>query len=371
MDFLTQSKNQLRALSLMSLLSLCFASVLHAQPFTTFDARSMGMGGSSVASSKLANAAYSNPAMVSQPVGDDNFQLLLPIIGFNAADSQGLLDDIDAFNKAFDAADAVTATSILAQSLGKPLTIHAYGGGALGFAVGKFSMVFLYNKQYLFDLRTKQNASFLDAELQARGIEFTEVGVAIPLYTGDNIKFGITPKIVNVNSYDYLELLIDVAGNSSLVSRNSGKVSHGSNINIDLGSAYDFKNGFVAGVVLRNLNSKEFTTKLGNKIKLASLTRVGFAYNGDLFSIAADMDLNENTAIAFAEKNKFITIGVELNLFDWVAIRVGHQENTASKTNQSMNSLGLGFTPFGIGLDVAIMKNEHALSGAAQLSFSF
>lgn len=346
-------------------------SIVQAQPFTSFDARSMGMGGSSVASSKLANAAYSNPALVSQPIGENKFQLLLPVYGFNIADSKGLNKDIKDFNNAVDAFDAPTAAAVLARSIGKPLTVHAYGGGALGFAINKFSLVFLYNKQYIFDLRTRINTIFTDATLEVRGLEFTEAGVAIPLYSGDNFKFGITPKVVTVNSYDYSELLIDIASGTSVATKNSGKKIHGSDINFDIGSAYDFKNGFVLGTVVRNLNSKEYTTISGNKIKLDALMRVAIAYNGDMFTLAADMDINENKAIAYAQKSKFLTLGAELNLFDWVAVRIGRKQNIASNTDLALNSLGLGFTPFGMGLDVAVMGNVHAVSGAIQLSFTF
>ncbi len=345
--------------------------MLNAQPFFSFDVRSMGMGGSSVASSKLANAAYSNPALLSRPIGDETAQLLLPVIGVNVVDSQGLINDIREFNDAYDALDIPTATSVLARSIGKPLTVQAYAGGAFGFAVDSVSMVFIYNKQFIGDFRTRSSPLIIDATLDGRGLEVTETGIAIPIFSGNNFKFGITPKVVNVNSYDYFELLIDVAAGTTILNQNTGKRMHNSYVNVDLGSAYDFNNGFVFGLVARNLNSKEFTTIFGNKIKLQPLMRAGIAYNSKYFTLAADMDLNENSAIAYGEKSKLVTIGAELNFFDWVAIRLGHQRNTASVSDQSMNSIGLGFTPFGVGLDIALMGNQYAGGASAQLSFTF
>jgi len=140
---------------------------------------------------------------------------------------------------------------------------------------------------------------------------------------------------------------------------------------MDAGAAYDFKNGFVLGVVVRNLKSQEYTTILNNKIKLDSQMRAGLAYNGDFFTVAVDADLNENEPIAFSEKTQLITLGAEFNFFDWVAIRVGHQKNTAGINKDSMNSIGFGFTPFGVGLDISAMGNSHAIGGAVQLSFTF
>jgi len=192
--------NCIRTLSIV-LLTLSW-TVLHAQPYITFDARSMGMGGSSVASSHLADAAYSNPALVSDPVGGENFQLILPVVGVTINDPKGLIDDVDAFNTAINNSDPFSANSILLRSIGKPLTVAANVGTAFGFSVDKFAMVFLYNKQYMFDLRTN-GVFFATATLQGRGIEFSEFGVAMPLYVGDNFKFGITPKIVKVKSFEY------------------------------------------------------------------------------------------------------------------------------------------------------------------------
>ncbi|MFV1985558.1 MAG: conjugal transfer protein TraF [Thiohalomonadales bacterium] len=362
--------NKLGTSLVIALLVFLNSAILQAQPLISFDARSVGMGGTGVASSKLASAAYSNPALVSQPIGGDNFQLLLPVVGVNANDPQGLIDDVDAFNLAVDNLDPIKAQEILAQSIGKPLTVSAYAGTAFGFTVDKFALVFLYNKQYIADFRTTGN-TINAAFLVGTGAELTAVGVAIPIFTTENFKLGITPKVVDVNSFDYLELLIDSSGNTGIGNTALGEKQHGTSFNIDVGAAYDFKNGFVLGLVARNLKSQEFTTVLNSKIKLEPQTRAGIAYNGDLFTIAADADLNENEPIAFSEKTQLITLGAELNFLDWMAIRIGYQKNTASTLSGSMKSIGLGFTPFGVGVDIAAIGNEHAIGGAVQLSFTF
>jgi len=345
-------------------------SVAQAQPYITFDARTMGMGGSSVASSHLADAAYSNPALVSEPIGDNKFQLILPVVGINLNDPQGLINDVEDFNTAIDNLDPVAADEILTRSLGKPLTVAANAGAAFGFIVNKFAMVFIYNRQYLVDLRTR-GLGLTTATLQGRGVELSEIGVALPLYSGTNFKFGITPKIVKVKSYEYFQPLVDASGNIGIWNTDLGEKSHDSSLNMDLGAAYDFKNGFVLGLVARNLNSQEYTTILNNIIKLDPLMRAGVAYNGSIFTIAIDADLTENDAIAFSEKTQLVTLGIEVNIFDWMALRAGYQKNTASINKDSMTSLGLGFTPFGFGIDISAMGNSHEIGGAVQLSFTF
>jgi hypothetical protein len=362
----------IKDLSVLSVAILLMASnsTVQAQPLISFDARSVGMGGTGVASSKLASAAYSNPALISEPIGDDNFQLLLPVVGVNANDPQGLINDVDEFNIAVDNQDIIKAEEILARSLGKPLTVSAYAGTAFGFAVDTFSLVFLYNKQYIADFKTT-GTIFSAAFLVGTGVELTSIAVAVPIVTTENFRLGITPKVVDVTSFDYSELLIDSSGNTGIGNPDLGEKDHGSTFNMDIGAAYDFKNGFVLGVVARNIKSQEYTTILNKKIKLEPQTRAGIAYNGDMFTIAADADLNENTPISFGEKSQLITLGAELNFLDWMAIRFGYQKNTASDLDGSMKSIGLGFTPFGVGIDVSAIGNEHAVGGAVQLSFTF
>jgi len=67
----------------------------YATPFSSYDPRSMAMGGVGVASSNSNHAANFNPALLANNV--DNFSLNLPTIGGSITDSDNLADAAQAF----------------------------------------------------------------------------------------------------------------------------------------------------------------------------------------------------------------------------------------------------------------------------------
>ena len=73
------------------------SSVAVALPFSSFDSRSMAMGGAGVAVGGVEAAPLFNPALLSVAKDDDHFGLILPTIGIRIADPDKLRDSIDAF----------------------------------------------------------------------------------------------------------------------------------------------------------------------------------------------------------------------------------------------------------------------------------
>lgn len=70
-----------------------------ALPFSSFDTRSMAMGGAGVAVSGPDAAPLFNPAMLSASKEEDDFGLILPTIGIRIADPDKLRDSVDTFQK--------------------------------------------------------------------------------------------------------------------------------------------------------------------------------------------------------------------------------------------------------------------------------
>lgn len=60
---------------------------------TTYDARSLGMGGTGAASANSLNAAYQNPAALAN-LPDEDFVLALPVLSLRLLDADGLVDDL-------------------------------------------------------------------------------------------------------------------------------------------------------------------------------------------------------------------------------------------------------------------------------------
>lgn len=102
------------------ILKLASASVLllictlaEAIPFSSFDPRAMGMGGTGVAVPFAATAPLYNPALLSITRYSDDFSLALPTAGMSIADSKDLAGSLDRFQNGNYIDSVTTATTSL------------------------------------------------------------------------------------------------------------------------------------------------------------------------------------------------------------------------------------------------------------------
>jgi hypothetical protein len=102
--------------------------------------------------------------------------------------------------------------------------------------------------------------------------------------------------------------------------------------------------------------------------------RGGISHTTDSTVVAFDIDLMENAPLAFEEPTKYAAIGVELDLNNTLQLRLGYRKNL-SVSDSAVASVGLGFSSFGIHLDIAAMANpndsEKEAGAALELGFYF
>lgn len=86
----------LKPLLLLSSTALAVVtSTVSAQPFNSFDPRSMAMGGTGVAIADPATAPFFNPAMLAAGRDEQGFSLEIPIVGVRAHDPEEMIDTVD------------------------------------------------------------------------------------------------------------------------------------------------------------------------------------------------------------------------------------------------------------------------------------
>ena len=403
-------------------------SVAHAMPFGTFDPRSMAMGGTGVAAGTSANAAFFNPALLSTANKDEDFSLEFPIVSVRIADQDEFIDRLDTFQSnntidnfsnaitAYNAAtplqklttakDLVVSTgSALVTGLGtlsnRDLEMEVMAGAAVGIPGKKFAVsVFVASRamggmvlditqndlsriQAVLDgLATNNLAAIIDpitlqlidpttnmtSAVLGRGAVVSEVGIALAkefeFFGGVGV--GMTPKFQKVDTFDYA-LNIETAD----VTFNEGKKSYNS-VNFDIGLGKDFKNNWKAGAVIKNLLPKSYTTALGNKLETKPQVRVGAAHQTSWSVMSMDLDLlkNDPTAPGFDTPTQYASIGVELDAFDLFQIRLGYRHNL-SNSDTSVATAGLGFSPFGVHIDVGVMGSSKEVALGLQTGFRF
>ncbi|HHM04551.1 MAG TPA: type IX secretion system membrane protein PorP/SprF [Gammaproteobacteria bacterium] len=411
---------------------LLITAEAQALSFGTFDPRSMAMGGTGVAAGTSANAHYYNPALLAAAREGEDFSLELPVIGVRVADPDDLesslqdfqdaryieefSDAVDAFNassqsfavKALDpnlggrvvnAADAlVDALPTLSNKalegdanvgivVGVPgdtwgvsvsVTGRAVGGGLLFVSpddIANFKAIIaglqsgnpagiVDAANNLIDFADQQ---VLESKLRGRGAAIAEFGVSVArefTLGGQDVAFGVTPKYVQVSTFDY-EVTVETAE----ISIDEGKKSY-NNINLDLGAASRFDNGWVAGLVIKNLLAKSYTTVNNNEIKIEPQIRAGIAYQWQSAMLAADLDLTKNDSTGFDTPTRFLSVGGEWNIFRLLQLRLGYRYNLEDSDTSSY-AAGFGLSPFGVHIDLAAVGNDREIGAGLQLGFRF
>jgi hypothetical protein len=209
----------------------------------------------------------------------------------------------------------------------------------------------------------------LTSTVNIRGAVITEVGLSLAhkFESLGGVSLGITPKSLNVDTFD--SALGVNTGNTNI---DKGRKQY-SDSNIDLGIATQLSEKVKAGLVAKNLLSKEYKTILNNTVKLEPQYRAGIAYQNDWVLLAADLDLTKNDGLGYENQTQNAAIGVELDVYKALQFRAGYSHNLVNKTkaDDGTPSVGVGISPFGIHLDLAVASNSAGLQGGLQLAFKF
>jgi hypothetical protein len=226
----------------------------------------------------------------------------------------------------------------------------------------------------------------LTSNVQIVAVGVTEIGLTFSRefeISGEKISFGITPKLQTIKTFNYIASVDDDDIEEEDVTDTEQDFSA---FNLDAGAAYQFgdSNQWQVGLVAKNLLSKEYETESNantitgeitkTKISLDTQFRGGVSHTTDWTVIAIDVDLMENDPVAFEEPTQYASIGAELDIFDTLQLRAGYRTNL-SVSDASIASVGFGFSPFGVHLDIAAMANpndpEKEAGLAAELGFYF
>ena len=390
-------KIQKKILSAIAL-SICSQTAL-AIPFS-FEARSLGMGGVSVATADLATAAWANPAMLTNQRPDDDFSLLVGVGAF-VRDDEDLISDIDAFQAADDrlqaainASDvpgAAQATQDMADIIlgidGKDMAADVSGVAAMGIAFDSFAMALSVRADAIgagtvTDL--SQNVGEVTDPtkniLNLEGVIATEFGLSLAKkfwWFDRKVSVGIKPKVVDLQSFTFRESILTVNGLDDVFD-NGKKSDLGTFTSIDLGVAVDLSKSFRLGLNIRNLLTDKFDLG-GAVLNFDTTTRLGLAYHNRLLTVAVDYDLTENKPLlanpVFEDlKTQYLGVGAEFNAFDFAQLRVGARKNVASNVPDGAKdtalTAGVGFW-LGFNLDIAATFTENSVGGFVQTGFRF
>ncbi len=408
-----------RKSSLIIAAGLLLASTAGASPNgTVLEPRALGMGGTGVAIANGSGAPLLNPALLALPSSRDRFSISLPI-GGRAQDPDDLIDAIDDFNaqqpisafreavrvytevqSASTAAEVATQGEALMQHFSALSNKDLQGEGLAALIISKPGQrlgVSAFARAYLSggagarisdaDLSLTQDAidealssqTIVDptgdftseVNIRAAGIAEAGLSFATRLEALAGIAVGVSPKYVQVRTYDYGFVGSDL--DDVEIEWGEGQRTD-SNFNVDVGIAKEWGNGWVTALAAHNLITQEYRTVRNNVVKIKPQARLGIARRGETLTLALDLDLNENEPVGIGSASRYASAGIELNLLHALQLRAGYRHNLSdvpSNRETGMASVGLGLSLFGVRMDAAVAGNSDEVNAALQLGFGF
>jgi len=383
-----------------------FSQSVSAIPFT-FEGRSLGMGGVSVATADLATAAWANPAMLTNQRPGDDFSLLIGV-GAMLRDDDGLISDIEDFQDADDRRQAASSPSqeelqairdmqqIIRELEGKIIAPEVSGVVAMGIAFDSFAMAVSVRGDVIAggtvtnlscDLITDTNCdpdeifSNQFNILNLEGVLATEIGISFAKdfqISNKKVSIGIKPKIIDLQVFTLTEPIIDAATGVGDLTEEDVQFHLGTFTTIDLGFAVDLSQSFRVGLNIQNLINDDFDV-LGQTLNFDTEARIGLAYHNRLLTVAIDYDLFENEPLLANSsfkglKTQFVAVGAEFNAFDFAQLRIGASKNLAGGISNGAKdatlTAGVGFW-LGFNLDIAATFRDNSIGGFVQTGFRF
>jgi len=386
----------------MKKLALAVAVMTSAASVTAYasDARTMAMGGASIASSDFRSSA-SNPALSSIYGMTDDFSIQLSG-GLEASDRDQMLDAIDDLQDAIDTldqrindgsavpGDEQDVLDRLAALDGRTVDIGAGAGvtvalpsSAFGASLfvrsdARFGVDFDYDSNDSTQIQTNLIAgdpvdTNLNSRVRGSGYGMTEAGIAIS-HTFTNVgpgdlSVGVSPKYLRIDLFNKDQRISDFETsevNDSLV--------EDSGFNADLGALYAFGENRQYSVAARvkNVVPVEVTGTTGDVFEVDPLATVGFSYNSSWFTSTVEADVTEMNGYGNVAPSQYARAGIELNAANWAQVRVGYRHDI-SDGREDVITAGLGISPFDVlNVDVTGIYGENDTYGAVvQVGLSF
>ena len=405
-------------LSFLTLALGAVSSAAMAVPYA-FEARQEAMGGTGVASARYLSAPLYNPARLAFAKADDDFGILLPVVGaevYDKDDLSGQVDDLsdsyDAYQNANDAYQANPsaenaaalqaannkAIGELSDLSGDSGYARAGAGVVVALPFEALSVAVMANGyadvQAFADINANDLTGMLptdESQVQSRAIAMgagvSEFGVTLAkVFEAEGMRWsvGITPKSQELRVLNYVANAVD--GDFDDITDDQYQASE-NGFNLDAGVAASWENGWDAGLAIKNLVKRDLDAPLTNGVQatyeLSTVPTAGVSYRWGqlLFNADADLlaqkrftDLSGTYASFDAGEDdlQMMAVGAEWDLWQWAQLRAGYRHDLKDNLDDSL-SAGLGISPGDLfHLDLAgTYAGNNQFGGVIQTSLTF
>ena len=422
--------------SILFALSTCCMIVLYSPAiagttFGIYDARTLAMGGASVASANNSNAQFYNAALlafneeIEEKTQDSRFlfPLLIPRVSESAITLEDLSQDdpiqamtraVSNFNIEPDEMGAQVVVDVaanldaaLAELDGEDLTSDIYFGLAVsepgkfqgaGFFLGTRLLVGGQSTITAADravLAAYQEGLTFVASGGAQGTEHPEIFDANGMLIDPGGDFDSTVSAAGaliteaghamsrqmhlfghpiaagfsfkVMRIDAFEDVERIVDDRIDTERNSEY--HG-NINFDVGVVKEIGERWRVALAVKDIIPHNYETSLGTPIRLRPRARIGAAYLAGRFQIAVDADLIENEPLGSERPTQEVALGSEWFFKSPLKFRAGYRQDIRGNRD-GVASLGVGTVWRRLAVDVALAGGSDARAAALQFGYVF
>ncbi|CAH8196557.1 Conjugal transfer protein TraF [Vibrio aestuarianus] len=376
--------------SVVALLILSSASVQSAN--TVVDARGNGMGNTGVTTADYLIAPFYNPALVAVYRDRDTFGVLFPAISATARDPDKSLETIDDLQdsiKTFEntsnpnQSNVTQLNSYLDQLADdKPLAVSAGAGMAVAVPLDVLSLN-IFARGYAEVISRSDIAAnggdsiaavenrYQNSTVDLIAFGYSEFGVAMAkmyILAGQQLSFGITPKIQQLRTYKQTVSVKDFD-----LSDYDKSETNDNAFNLDFGAIWLIDN-FRIGVAVKDLFAQELKTIDGiSAYQLDTQVTFSGGYVTELFSAAIDIDATKQERFKnLKDDTQYLRFGVEGNAWGWVQLRAGYEMDLEDTLDDAF-TFGIGISPGDlVSFDLAgnyAGDNQFGVSG--NLAFTF
>ncbi len=365
-------------------LAICFSSSAFALNWQMVGARSMAMGGAGVVTASGTNAQYYNPALLGEPVWDEQtdengfhigVQMEMPKVGKTGG----------------TAGDGMSYIKEWLQKGYTPLI-----NSDIGFGLRRGNFAFSIRSLDVMAI-TRPNTTRVLADTAL----FTEGSVGYGFYLFQGFRVGGNLKVIQGTTMERDFRLTDKIDFTDLLRKSWHHKKLSADWGIDLGASMNLSELFRGnvifnpeiGVVAKNLNTPKF--KRPEKpsgagvwntedYKLKPQYRAGAAIHPikNRLTIAADIDLNKNETSIPDYKSQQLSAGMEVIVWNdhtlKVPLRVGFNKNLAEDEAPTYFTAGFGTLGHSFDFELGLMAGEktekikgHDWPNALGLSMSF
>jgi hypothetical protein len=370
-------------------LSVVSPAVAQATEFAVVGPRALGMGGTGVAVTSDALAAYWNPAglALSQKVGFQAQALthLVDRLGVGQ-----LLEDIQALELSpttLEEANTTVATlgglieqinapgaSISAIGTGGVYFKGRYGEHAYGLSISDVATAGLFVPTPLSVTQAGTTLT-LNGQLAAEGLEARQVGLSLAYAMQDRTYvLGTTLKLMQGVVYSASLSPSTTEGDFDFVSDLDEEDTRTS-VGLDLGAIYRPASWLQLGMVWKEINRPSFDTPSGRTVELDPQIRGGIAFNPwETMTLTADADFTSNDTRVPGVQSRMVGIGAEQTLLSQLlSLRVGAMKNMEDDDSKVTATAGLGLRLWALNVEVGagydFEERQALLSTALSLLF--